>query len=165
MRILVIVMIFVLVGHGLDAQTPWEQVSAGGFGDSGNTLPWSMAVFDDHLYVGCFNWTTGAQICLTVTSCLEVPEAHESQPENSPRARAVLTFAVANDRLHRRCDMPAERQLAAHCSADDTAVFEPRPCVCYLLAGASERVCSEVLPAYSHSASQVDGANQVQLAR
>jgi tripartite motif-containing protein 71 len=49
------------VWHSGDGTT-WAQVNADGFGDSNNFWATSIAAFGDDLYVGTFNWNTGAEL-------------------------------------------------------------------------------------------------------
>jgi uncharacterized repeat protein (TIGR01451 family) len=42
--------------------TSWTQVNTDGFGDASNVAAWTMAVFDNYLYVGASNWGTGVEM-------------------------------------------------------------------------------------------------------
>jgi hypothetical protein len=45
-----------------DGGTAWTQVASGGFGDANNNTAYSMAVYNDLLYVGTFNSITGCEV-------------------------------------------------------------------------------------------------------
>jgi len=44
------------------ADIVWEAVTTDGFGDAGNKAATCMSAFNGHLYVGCFNPTTGPEV-------------------------------------------------------------------------------------------------------